>query len=186
MNEAQRKKRRVSSETALLVIDAQVNMFAPGSTVHHGETILKTLNSLIARARSAGVLVVYVQNNGGKGDPDQLGTSGWQIHPALATQAGDLVLQKSTADAFHLTPLQKELTRRGIRRLVLAGMQTESSIDATCRRASSLGYEVLLIGDGHSTYDADGLPAVDVIASHNASLSEFAKVGGSDELDFGS
>jgi nicotinamidase-related amidase len=186
MNEAYGRKRKMSNETALLVIDAQVNMFASGSTVYAGETILKTLGSLIARARSASVLVVYVQNNGGKGDPDQLGTSGWQIHPSLAPQAGDLVLQKSTADAFHLTPLQKELTRRGIRRLVLAGMQTERCVDATCRRASSLGYEVLLIGDGHTTYDVDGLPAVDVIARHNASLSEFAKVVGSDEIDFGS
>jgi nicotinamidase-related amidase len=174
----------VSNETALLVIGAQVNMFAPGSTVHDGDTVLKTLGWLISRARAAGALVVFVQNNGGKGHPDQLGSAGWQIHPSLAPQAGDLVLQKSTSDAFHLTPLQKELTRRGIKRLVLAGMQSEDGVDATCRRASALDYDVTLVSDAHSTYDSDKLPAAEVISSQNASLSAVAKVVSSSAVDF--
>jgi len=174
----------VSNETALIVIDAQSNMFAPGSSVHEGETILRTLSSLIARARSEGALVVFVQNNGKKGDPDQMGSPGWQIHPSLSPQAGDLVIQKSTSDAFHLTPLQKELTKRGIHRLVLAGMQSEYCVDATCRRASALDYEVILVSDGHSTYDGEALPASDVIARQNASLSAVARVVESNAVDF--
>jgi len=174
----------MSNGTALLVIDAQVNLFAPESAVHDSEKLLNTLGWLIARARSADALVVYVQNNGGKGDPDQLGTPGWQIHPGLAPQAGDLVLQKSTSDPFHLTPLQKELTRREIKRLIIVGLQSEHSIEAACRRASALDYEVVLVGDGHSTRNNDKLPAADVIAAQNASLGAFAKVIGSSDVDF--
>ena len=128
--------------------------------------------------------MVLVQNNGGKGDPDQLGSPGWQIHPSLAPQVGDLVLQKSTSDAFHLTPLQKELTRRGIKRLVLAGMQSEYCVDTTCCRASALGDDVTLVSDGLSIYDTDKLPAAEVIASQNASLTAVAGVVASSAVDF--
>ena len=129
----------MSNGTALLVVDAQVSMFAPGSSVHDGERILSTLSSLIDRARVSGALVVFVQNNGGKGEPDQLGSAGWRIHPSLATRAGDLIIQKSAPDAFHRTPLQKELARSGTGRLVIAGLQTDNCIDATVRRGVVLG-----------------------------------------------
>jgi len=174
----------MSNGTALLVIDAQVNKFSPESAVHESQKLLTTLNWLIARARSANALVVYVQNNGRKGELDQLGTPGWQIHPSLAPQAGDLVLQKSAPDPFHLTPLQKELTRREIRRLIIAGTQSELSIDAACRRASALDYEVVLVSDGHSTYGNDKPSPADVITGQNASLAAVAKVIGSSEVDF--
>lgn len=82
----------MNNETALLVIDAQVNMFAPDNAVYASERLLKTLGSLIARARSAHIPIVYVQNNGGSGDPDQPGTPGWQIHPALIPSERDTEL----------------------------------------------------------------------------------------------
>jgi nicotinamidase-related amidase len=174
----------MSNGTALLIIDAQANMFATGASVYEGETMLKTLDALIGRARSAGVLVVFIQNNGKKGEPDQLGTAGWQIHPALPIQAGDLVLQKSSPDAFHLTPLQKELTRREIKRLFIAGMQTDSSVDATCRRAANLDYQVTLVSDGHSTHDSAEFQAQELIARYNNSLSALVRVADSAHIEF--
>jgi len=59
----------MSDGTALLIIDAQVNMFTQGYSVHSSETILRTLSALVARALSAGVPTVYVQNNGGRATP---------------------------------------------------------------------------------------------------------------------
>jgi nicotinamidase-related amidase len=173
-----------SSRTALLIVDAQVDMFVPGSSVHAGETVLKTLSALIARARRAGIPVIYVQNNGGEGDPDQPGTPGWEIHPALAPFDRDLVFQKSSPDAFDLTGLREELVRRGIGRVIIAGLQTEYCIDATCRGARALGYEVVLVSDGHSTYDTEKLPAVEVITRHNASLGALATVLESGSIEF--
>jgi nicotinamidase-related amidase len=172
------------SRTVLLIVDVQVDMFAPGASVHAGETVLKTLSALIARARRAGIPVVYVQNNGGPGDPDQLGTPGWEIHPALAPLDGDLVFQKSSPDAFDRTGLQEELARRAVGRVIIAGLQTEYCIDATCRGASALGYQVVLVKDGHSTYDTEKLPASEVIARHNASLGALVTVAESGSIQF--
>ena len=62
-------------------------------------------------------------------------------------------------------------------------MQAEYCIDASCRSASALGYQVTLVKDGHSTYDAK-LLAVDVIARSNVSTGTFATVIDSDSIDF--
>ena len=161
-------------------------MFAPENAVYASESLLQTLHRVIAQVRSAGIPMVYVQNNGGPDDPDQPGTPGWQIHPALVPQALDLVIQKWTPDAFYRTSLQDELTQRGIEHLILMGMQTEYCIDTTCRHAFALDYQVTLIKDGHSTYSTSLLPAKDIIAHHNGLLRAFAKVVEAEAIDFSS
>ena len=167
---------------ALLLIDAQVNMFAP-DPVHDGPVVLSRLKELAGRARAAGVPVIFVRHNGGPDDPDAPHTPGWAIHPALAPAADEAIIDKHTPDAFHQTGLAGVLAERGIRRLVLAGMQTEYCIDTTTRRARSLGYEVVLAADAHSTYPG-ALPAEQVIAHHNSVLKAFADVRPAAEIDF--
>ena len=167
---------------ALLLIDAQVNMFAP-DPVHDGPVVLSRLKELAGRARAAGIPVIFVRHNGGPDDPDAPHTPGWAIHPALAPAADEAIIDKHTPDAFHQTGLAGVLAERGIRRLVLAGMQTEYCIDTTTRRARSLGYEVVLAADAHSTYPG-ALPAEQVIAHHNSVLKSFADVRPAAEIDF--
>lgn len=175
----------MSAKTALLIIDAQVNMFAEDGPVFEGEKLLDTLSRLIAQARAAHQFIVYVQNNGGEGDPDMPGTPGWQIHPAVTPEPGDIVIQKYTPDSFHETNLQSELDRRHIRRLVIVGMQTEMCIAATCRRAHALGYPVTLVKDAHSTFAAAGLTAAQIIARHNETLQAVARVEEASHITFG-
>lgn len=174
----------MSNKAALLVIDAQVNMFAEGSSVFRGEELLDTLSYLIARARAAHMAVVYVQNNGGPDDPDRPGTPGWQIHPRLTPEQGDIVIQKHRPDSFHETNLAAELAARHIRRLIVTGMQTEMCIDATCRRAHELGYDVALVADAHSTFDDRRLLAAEVIAQYNELLAEIITVQEASRLVF--
>jgi len=47
--------------TALLIIDAQVNMFAKDTSVFTGEKVLHTIKQLIVQARSAHLPIVYVR-----------------------------------------------------------------------------------------------------------------------------
>ncbi len=168
--------------TALLLIDAQRNMFEP-DPVYQGPEILARLQDLAARARAGGALVVFVRNNGGPGDPDQPNTPGWEVHPALAPAANEPVIDKHTPDAFYQTRLGGMLAERGIGRLVVAGMQTEYCIDTTVRRARSLDYDVVLAADGHSTYPG-ALTAAQIIAHHNGVLAAFADVRPASEIDF--
>jgi nicotinamidase-related amidase len=174
----------MTDHAALLIIDAQVNMFAEGSSVFEGEKLLRMVSRLIAQARAAHLPIVYVQNNGGEGDPDRPGTPGWQIHPAVTPEKGDIVIQKHTPDSFHETDLQSKLEARHIRQLIIAGMQTEMCIDATCRRAHGLGYEVILVQDAHSTFDGSGLTASQIIAQYNEALRAVVKVEQASNITF--
>jgi nicotinamidase-related amidase len=175
----------MSNNTALLIIDAQANMFAEANSVFKGEDLLHTISRLIAQARSAHLPIVYVQNNGSEGDPDMPGSPGWQIHPAVTPEKSDIVIRKHTPDSFHETNLQSELEARYIRQLIIAGMQTEMCIDATCRRAHELGYEVTLVKDAHSTFDSDRVTAAQIIANYNDALRAVVKVEESSNITFG-
>jgi nicotinamidase-related amidase len=161
----------MSSDTALVIIDVQMGMFHEDNPVHNGEQLLQTLSDLIDKARQANVPVIYVQHNDSefvKGGP------AWPIHPSIAPQAGEVVIQKHTPDSFHETILRDELEKMGIKKLVIGGIQTEYCVDTTSRRAFSLGYDVTLVEDGHGTWDNRYITAEQVIAHHNNTLDGWA------------
>ncbi|HEY0734433.1 MAG TPA: cysteine hydrolase family protein [Herpetosiphonaceae bacterium] len=160
---------------ALLIVDAQVNMFDSPPSLYRGEAVLSTLQALIAQARAAGTPIVYVRHNGPPGDVDEPGSPGWEIHPAIAPQAEDTIVDKTRPDAFTETTLQQELESRQIQELILAGMQTDMCIDATCRHAVELGYNVTVVADGHSTFDGDETAAT-IVERYNRDFSTLARV----------
>ena len=155
------------SDVALLIIDMQLGNFLEPNPVYHGDELLLKVESLIIKARSAQIPIIYIQHKGGRGDPDEYGTKGWAIHPSIKPDQGDIVIQKETPDAFHDTNLHHELESRGIKKLVISGLQTEYCIDTTCRHAFSLGYDAILVEDAHSTWDSQSFTAQQIIQHHN-------------------
>ncbi len=172
------------NQTALVLLDVQVKMFAPEAIVHASERVLAAIETLISAARANSSAVVYVQHNGGPDAPDTPGSAGWQLHPVCKLQAGDLVLQKETPNAFLHTDLAEMLRQREIKHVVLAGFQTELSIDTTCRAAWSRGFRVTLAADAHSTFDGEILKAAQIVAHHNSVLRNFARVYSSYNITF--
>ncbi len=160
---------------ALLVVDVQVGMFESRliPPVYNGDQLLTSVKDLIEKARSFQVPIIYVQHNGGSGHPLEHGTSAWKIHPMIAPSDGDVVVQKQTPDSFYDTSLQQELDAKKIKKLTLVGIQTEYCVDTTCRRAFSLGYDVRLVKDGHSTWDTKILTAQQIINHHNEILERW-------------
>ena len=66
-----------------------------------GNELLAKVKSLIARVRSAQIPIVYVQNNGGSGDPDAYDTPGWEFHLSIAPVEGGY--NSSKADSRRLS-----------------------------------------------------------------------------------
>jgi nicotinamidase-related amidase len=160
-------------KVALLIIDMQVGNFSDPNPVYKADELLARTKSLVIKGRSAQIPILYVQNNGGSGDPDEYGSAGWQIHPSVAPIKREIMVEKKTPDAFHKTGLHKKLKSMGIKNLVIAGLQTEYCVDTTCRRAFSLGYNVILVKDAHSTWNSSILNAEKIIEHHNHVLSGF-------------
>lgn len=164
------------NKKALLIIDVQKGMFLKGNSVYLDHVLLHTLQSLILKARESGVPIFYIQHNAPDGYPLEHGSDGWKLHSDLSPETKDCVIQKTTPDAFHLTDLDKELKNNGIEELILTGIQSEVCVDTTCRRAYSLGYDITLVSDGHSTWSTENLTAAQIISHHNNTLKWFANV----------
>ncbi|GLX70470.1 cysteine hydrolase family protein [Paenibacillus glycanilyticus] len=176
----------MSKETALMVIDVQVGMymFPEEYPVFEGEQLLERINLLLAKARENETPVIFVQHNEDEEGPLATRSPGWEIHPALVQAAGDLIVQKFEPDAFHETNLQQELEARGIKKLVLTGMQTDYCVNATCWRAVDLGYEVTVVADAHSTFGQGGRTAEQIIAEHNEAFGQIAVLKETAALEF--
>ncbi|GAA0344005.1 cysteine hydrolase family protein [Bacillus carboniphilus] len=169
---------------ALLIIDVQNGMFLKGYEVFNGENLIHNIKTLISKARSTHTPIFYVQHNEGEGEPLETGTIGWEIHPEIAPEEGDVVIQKTTPDSFFKTPLDEELKKRGIEHLIITGIQTDLCVDTTCRRAVSEGYKITLVSDAHSTWPSEELTAQQIINHHNGTLRWFGNVLGTEGTGF--
>jgi nicotinamidase-related amidase len=163
--------------TALVVIDVQQGMFAfPDYPPHDGEGVVARIAGLIARARAAERPIFYVQHDGGPGHPLGAGTEGFPFRPELAPQPGDSVTVKRNCNSFQDTDLDARLRNAGIDHLVICGMQTEFCVDTAVRAGFERGYKITLVEDAHSTGDTPVLKAKDIVAHHNRTLADFAKL----------
>ncbi|XXM73100.1 cysteine hydrolase family protein [Lysinibacillus sphaericus] len=169
---------------ALIIIDVQKGMFPAGAEVYEGKRLISTIRTLLGKARASGVPVIYIQHQAPAGKPLEYGTEGWEIHEGIRPRSLDAIIQKTTPDSFFNTALEKELIKKGIDHLYLAGIQTEACVDTTCRSAFGKGYKVTLVADAHSTWDSGELSAQQVINHHNGVLRWFADVYPSDEIEF--
>src|ERR1700704_4283831 len=171
--------------SALMIVDVQQGMFSLPSPLHRGEEVVRRIAGLLDRARADGVPVVHIQHDGGPGHVLAKGSPGWPHHPMVAPCADEMVVEKRHSSAFHDTDLHRRLADAGIDRLIVAGMQTEMCVDSACRGAVALGYRVVLVAGGHTTYDTPVIDAERIIAHHNRLLgSGFADVVVADEVRF--
>ncbi len=170
---------------ALLVIDVQNDMFNPLEKLHNPEGLLKVLQKVIEMARKSGTPVIYIQHNSSGGKAFVNGTEGWMVHEAIKPLESDKTVQKTTPDSFYNSTLKETLDSMGIDTLVITGIQSELCVDTTTRRANSLDYRVVLVRDGHSTFDRKNADAARIIELENEVLDGwFARVTDSGSLDF--
>ena len=139
---------------ALVVIDVQESFRArPLWRAVSNPEIVPRVQRLVEAARAADDLVVWVlHSEPGTGTVfDPAGGQVRLIEP-LAAAAGEPTLTKTSRNAFTTTNLQQLLTERGIRELVIAGIQTEQCCETTARLANDLGYDVTFVTDATATF----------------------------------
>ena len=161
-----------NNSSALLIIDVQIGLVELMSAEVQGRALPK-IKALLTEARASGIPVIYIQHDGAEGHPLETRTEGWELYPSVKPADGECVIRKRESDSFFGTTLQQELEKRGIAHLIVAGAMTEYCVDTTCRRATSLGYDVTLAGDAHLTRNNEVLTAANIIAHHNLVLNDF-------------
>lgn len=148
--------------TALLVIDVQNGVVA---NAHNRDGVIKNINTLVDKARSEDVPVVWVQHCD---DDLPQGSEPWEYVPELVRRASEPLVHKNYGDSFEATELEGLLAQRGVGRLVVTGAQTDACIRSTLHGAFVRGYDVILVGDAHTTEDLSeyGAPPPDQVIRH--------------------
>lgn len=139
-----------ASTTALLVIDVQNGLFSKPTPVYKADQLLENINTLRRQLSQKGGLVVTIQHSNQK--QLQKGSANWQLHPDLEISPQDLLIHKTFGNAFQETGLQGELDSRGIKNILITGLVTNGCVRATSIGGHNLGFRVILVADGHSTY----------------------------------
>ena len=145
--------------TALLIIDLQTGVIAAAP---HRDIVLANVNTLVDRARSESIPVLWVQHSSENLIP---GSDNWRIVPELTPEPSEPLIPKRYGDAFEDTPLESILA---IGRLILVGAQSDACIRCTLHGAFVRGYDVTLVTDAHTTEDltAYGAPPPEQVIAH--------------------
>jgi len=121
--------------TALLVFDMidRICKNQPNCT----GIMVPALSSLLARARKAGVFVLYSTR-----EPE---SSKWM--PEIAPASSDPIVKSVGQDRFYNTDLDKTLKAKGITTLILTGWKVSGSVVYTSVGATLRGYTVIVPTD---------------------------------------
>jgi nicotinamidase-related amidase len=142
------------SHRVLLLLDVQEGMLPVSGkkAVPSAPQVRTNIAKILDHARNLAKpppLIIHVRNDGGSGEPDELGTAGWQlIHKPLP---GEQIVDKSKNNAFAGTRLSKLIPEDA--EVVVVGLQSDFCIRATCSAALHRGNTVLLIRGSHTTFD---------------------------------
>ena len=169
-------------KTALLVIDAQQEYFAPiGKVVlPDAPRAVERIADLLAWARAAGVPVVHVVHESRRPNPTTFvpGSPALAIHPAAQPVAGEPVVTKHLPGSFTNTGLEEHLRRHGIEQVIVSGFMTQMCCDTTAREAAHRGFKVLMAADAMAAMPVKGpdgvlVPHDQVHRTHLGSLNGF-------------
>lgn len=133
---------------ALIIIDMQEGMRSPALPPRNNPAAEENIGRLLQAWRGAGQPVVAVRHI--SRSPDSVfapGQAGAAFQAALQPLAHEHVVEKNVPDAFVNTGLERWLHMRGIRRLVLAGVSTNNSVEASARSAGNLGFLATVVAD---------------------------------------
>lgn len=161
-------------KSALLVIDVQHGLFDETPRPFEAEAVIERINILTARARAAGVPVVFIQHEAGD---IEYNSANWQLQPGLQVKEGDVKLRKTTPDSFLRTELEALLASWRTEHVVICGYASEFCVDTTTRRAAALGYPVTLVADAHTTHDKPHATGLQIRTHENATLPDIESFG---------
>lgn len=77
---------------------------------------------------------------------------GFAFKDVVMPLAHERIIEKQTNSAFIGTTLEQELRAAGITRVILCGVITNNSVEATARMAGNLGFDTVVVSDATATF----------------------------------
>jgi nicotinamidase-related amidase len=167
-----------TDSTALILIDIQ-DFYFEGGKMALSEPEKAELNAfkILKYFRENNGLVIHVKHDS---EP------GGKIRKMVEPQDNEKVYSKKKINIFADSDLNAYLKSKGIRKLVLCGMQTHMCLEAATRAGSDLGYKCTVISDACATRDLKlnevTVKAADVHVSTLVTLKSYSTIIGTDDF----
>lgn len=163
--------------TALLLLEIQNDYFPNGRIPLEKSTEASSKAQAALHAfREKKQLVIHVQHISTHPNATYLlpCTKGAEFHPNVAPHKHETIIKKHYPNSFKDTGLLNYLIKNQINHLVICGMMTHTSVDATVRAAYDLGFSCTVLFDACATRQLEfnqlTIPAQDV---HYSFLAAF-------------
>ncbi|ADP81542.1 cysteine hydrolase family protein [Pseudofrankia inefficax] len=165
-----------SVRRALVVIDVQNEYDADGALpIAHPPFAVAMANVTAAMdaARESGVPVVVIQHDAPADSPlFAVGSSGWELHPAVGGRPRDALFRKTLPGSFTGTGLEAWLRAHAIDTLTVVGFMTHWCVDTTTRQAVHAGFSVEVLADATGTIAyANSVGTLDARQMHERALT---------------
>ncbi|MER5871756.1 hydrolase [Streptomyces sp. NPDC002044] len=156
----------LDAQTALVLIDLQKGILALPTAKPADEVLKQGIRLAEAfRARKLPVVLVKVAWSADGSDlpttavdrpgPAAAPPATFSEIPSELASLGDIVVTKRHWGAFTGTELDLQLRRRGVHRIVLAGISTSVGVESTARTAWENSYELVFAEDATADTDAE-------------------------------
>lgn len=164
------------SKVVLVLVDVVNDLEFDGGEklLPFARKMTKPLAALKARAKRAGVAVVYANDNWGRwrSNFSQIvdacrGKRGWPIVQQLLPDEDDYFVLKAKHSAFYCTPLDLLLRHLGAETLIVAGLAADNCVLFTAGDAYMLEYEVIIPRDAIAS---------ETTARHTAAIEHMKRV----------
>lgn len=139
---------RLPQDAALIVIDMQKAIDDAKWGPRNNPDAEQRVTELLAAWRAAEMTVIHVRHDSIEADsPYAPDGPGHAFKPEAAPLAGELIVPKRTHSAFIDGALEAALDAAGVTQVVMCGVLTNNSLEASARHAGDLGYRVFVVAD---------------------------------------
>lgn len=179
----------MAEKTALIIIDMQKGMQGPSLPARNNPAAEDNIARLHLAWRASGHPVVSVRHI--SRSPQSVfapGQSGVEFQERFLPLPSEHVVEKNVPDAFINTGLERWLHARDIRHVVLVGVSTNNSVEASARTSGNLGFSTVVVSDATFAFEKRDLSetlrsAEDVHQMALANLhGEYAEVRNTEEV----
>jgi len=173
----------------LIVIDVQKAIDHPSWGERNNPQAERNIRALLQAWRDAGGPIYHIRHDSTDAESHyRPGQPGNEFKPEARPLSGEVVIAKRTNSAFIGTDLEARLRGAGQKVLVIAGVITNNSVEATVRMAGNLGFDTYLVEDaiftfGRKDWNGTWRSAAEVHAMSLANLDgEYCTVVGTEEV----
>ncbi|MDP1992550.1 MAG: cysteine hydrolase family protein [Syntrophales bacterium] len=179
----------LSKNTTLILIDLQKAIGDPSWGVRNNPQAESNVGRLLAHWRTSNMPIIHVRHVSRSPESTYRdGQAGVEFKEVALPHHGEVVLTKHVCTAFIGTDLETRLHGYGCEEVVIVGVTTNNSVEATARASGDLGFHTIVVSDatftfGRKDYSGRMHTAEEVHAMSLANLDgEYASIYTTDQV----